>query len=110
MTTVDAKPHKRVSSVSKAQAAKARVPRPPNAWILYRSEKSQEIKDWRAQLQESRGENLNGKGTKTSRQRQADMSREIAQMWKCESPQVKEHYVRLSEQMRQEHRRRYPVR
>jgi HMG (high mobility group) box len=78
-----------------------RPPRPPNSWILYRSSKSREI---RAQLQSA-----SGTATVSSRDRQAEISRLVSNMWKNESQEVKDHYSALAEEKRVDHRQRYPV-
>lgn len=78
------------------------APRPPNAWILYRSDKSQELKRRKASSPEL--------VAMSSRQRQAEMSREISVLWKHESKSVKDHYARRAEKERADHRQRYPVR
>ncbi|KAK7057403.1 HMG box domain-containing protein [Favolaschia claudopus] len=61
-------------------------PRPPNAWILYRAEKSKTI----------------------TRKAQADVSKEIAAMWKAELPHVRAEYERRADIKKAEHAAMYP--
>ncbi|KAJ7497114.1 hypothetical protein FB451DRAFT_967132, partial [Mycena latifolia] len=61
-------------------------PRPPNAWILYRAEKSKEI----------------------GRKAQSDVSKEISAMWKAEAPHVRAEYERRADLKKAEHQAMYP--
>ncbi|KAJ7502787.1 hypothetical protein B0H11DRAFT_1711498 [Mycena galericulata] len=61
-------------------------PRPPNAWILYRADKSKEI----------------------GRKAQSDVSKEISAMWKAESPHVRAEYERRADLRKAEHQAMYP--
>ncbi|KAJ7874693.1 hypothetical protein B0H14DRAFT_3859668 [Mycena olivaceomarginata] len=61
-------------------------PRPPNAWILYRAEKSKVI----------------------GRKAQADVSKEISAMWKAELPHVRAEYERRADIKKAEHAAMYP--
>ncbi|KAJ7128884.1 hypothetical protein C8R43DRAFT_957402 [Mycena crocata] len=61
-------------------------PRPPNAWILYRAEKSKAI----------------------GRKAQSDVSKEISAMWKAETPDVRAEYERRAEEKKAEHSAMYP--
>ncbi|KAJ7124922.1 hypothetical protein C8R44DRAFT_618789, partial [Mycena epipterygia] len=61
-------------------------PRPPNAWILYRAEKSKEI----------------------GRKAQSDVSKEISAMWKAEAPHVRAEYERRADLKKAEHHAMYP--
>ncbi|KAF7321487.1 HMG box domain-containing protein [Mycena kentingensis (nom. inval.)] len=66
--------------------ANTNPPRPPNAWILYRSEKA---KDW-------------------GRMAQGDISKQISHMWKNESPAVRAEYERRADIKKAEHQAKYP--
>ncbi|KAH9828829.1 uncharacterized protein C8Q71DRAFT_453437 [Rhodofomes roseus] len=68
--------------------------RPPNAWILYRSDKLRELT---AQRDPSAPKRL-----------QADISKEIADFWKTEDPEVKREYERIADIKKQEHMQAYP--
>ncbi|KII92243.1 hypothetical protein PLICRDRAFT_103505, partial [Plicaturopsis crispa FD-325 SS-3] len=67
-------------------------PRPPNAWIIYRSDKLQQLAPPPGQKSPP----------------QADVSRTIAKMWRQESDPVREHYERLAEKKKAEHAIMYP--
>ncbi|KAI0730213.1 high mobility group box domain-containing protein, partial [Fomitopsis betulina] len=69
-------------------------PRPPNAWILYRSDKLRELAERR--------------DPHAPKRLQADISKEISEMWKSENPEIKREYERISEIKKQEHRTQYP--
>ena len=68
------------------------VTRPPNAWILYRSNKIAELKDDPA---------LTGR-------LQADISKMIGALWRNEKPEVKAHYEGLAETRKAEHAQLHP--
>ncbi|KAG2072273.1 hypothetical protein BDR04DRAFT_417616 [Suillus decipiens] len=68
-------------------------PRPPNAWILYRSDKIKVLPP-AAPGQRSRA--------------QADVSKLISDMWRNESDAVKLEYERLADAKKAEHQRLYP--
>lgn len=116
-----------VSTPSNSQTKKSRaptprkniIPRPPNAWILYRSAKIKERceSEWReefADIRESRllaGVSHQAKSSSSSSNAstvQAYMSKRIADLWKSESPETKHHYFRLSQEKKLEHARLYP--
>ncbi|KAJ7072458.1 hypothetical protein C8F01DRAFT_1104064 [Mycena amicta] len=61
-------------------------PRPPNAWILYRTDRAKEI----------------------GRKAQADVSREISAMWRNELPVVRAQYERMADIKKAEHHAMYP--
>ncbi|TFK75332.1 hypothetical protein BDN72DRAFT_787252 [Pluteus cervinus] len=67
-------------------------PRPPNAWILYRSDKLRELPP----------------STPNQRMVQADVSRLISTMWKSEAEDVRAEYERRADQKKAEHALRYP--
>lgn len=71
---------------------KDKPPRPPNAWILYRSDKLREMPTEPGQ----------------PRRAQADVSKEISRMWKSESAQVRAHYEQLADIRKAEHAIEYP--
>ena len=68
-------------------------PRPPNAWILYRSEKIRTLPPLQP------GE---------ARRAQADVSRMISEMWKNETEEERGRYERMAEQKKAEHQLKYP--
>ncbi|KAG2033502.1 high mobility group box domain-containing protein, partial [Suillus americanus] len=68
-------------------------PRPPNAWILYRSDKIKVLPPAQPG-QRSRA--------------QADVSKLISDMWRNESDAVKLEYERLADARKAEHQRLYP--
>ncbi|KIJ19098.1 hypothetical protein PAXINDRAFT_70028, partial [Paxillus involutus ATCC 200175] len=80
-----------IAGSSRQQPAyKVQPPRPPNAWILYRSDK---LKD----LPPSK-----------ERRAQADVSKLISNLWKNETEQVKLEYERMADARKAEHQRLYP--
>ncbi|KAG9093304.1 hypothetical protein FS749_014641 [Ceratobasidium sp. UAMH 11750] len=68
-------------------------PRPPNAWILYRSDKLREL----AAVQPP-----------GPRKPQAEISKIISQMWSAEGPETKGHYEARAEEKKAEHAALYP--
>ena len=72
-----------------------RPPRPANAWILYRSAKMKVLKD-----PQSSGQ---------PRRTQADISKLIAEMWKNETPEVRQFYEAMSDMKKAEHLAQYPT-
>lgn len=80
--------HEQVRHLSQSQP-----PRPPNAWILYRSDKIKVLPP-AAPGQRSRA--------------QADVSKLISDMWRNESDAVKLEYERLADAKKAEHQRLYP--
>lgn len=71
-----------------------KVPRPPNAWILYRSDKVREL-ELRA-------------GPSKPRRPQAEISKEISIMWKEELPEVKAGYEKAAAIKKAIHAAKYP--
>ncbi|KAI8848401.1 putative HMG box protein, partial [Chytridium lagenaria] len=71
------------------------IPRPPNAFILYRQDKQPELLE---QLQATCSKSLNSK----------DMSILIGRMWKEESAEEKQRYKNMSSQIKREHQEKYP--
>lgn len=68
-----------------------KILRPPNAWILYRSDKLAEAK--------------NAQGQRTP---QAELSKLIAESWRSEKPEVKRSYEKQAELRKQQHEAQYP--
>ncbi|EPQ57488.1 high mobility group box, partial [Gloeophyllum trabeum ATCC 11539] len=68
-------------------------PRPPNAWILYRSDKLKTLPPVPPGM---------------PRRAQADVSREISLMWKNEREEVRAQYERLAEVRKAQHQNAYP--
>lgn len=83
----------RTSTTAKTRPKDVQPPRPPNAWILYRSDKLKSLPP------EQPGE---------QRRAQADVSKLISELWKRESDAVKLEYERLADAKKAEHQRLYP--
>lgn len=75
---------------SRHRERKVQPPRPPNAWILYRSFKFSEIRQGNERLS------------------QAAVSKLISSMWKNETEHVRRHFERLAEDKKAEHQQLYP--
>jgi hypothetical protein len=71
-----------------------RISRPPNAWILYRSEKLVEMKEISSR----------------TRTPQAILSKMIAERWRLETPESKKRYEVMAGLKKQEHEMLYPSR
>lgn len=69
-----------------------RVARPMNTWILYRTAKARELKDL----------------DPTSRATQGEISKKISELWRNESPLVRESFEKLAKQEREEHGIKHP--
>ncbi|PWN51166.1 hypothetical protein IE53DRAFT_305790, partial [Violaceomyces palustris] len=82
-------------------AKEQRTPRPPNAWILYRSQKYQEFREKTNSLASS-----SEAGKPKS---QAEISRIISSMWQGESAETKQHYEALAEARKIAHQKTYPT-
>ncbi|KAI0785528.1 high mobility group box domain-containing protein, partial [Abortiporus biennis] len=67
-------------------------PRPRNPWILFRGDALKMYKP-------AEGE---------TGQQQAQVSKEIAKMWRNASPQIRAHYEDLAEIEKAEHKAKYP--
>ncbi|KAJ7251229.1 high mobility group box domain-containing protein, partial [Mycena rebaudengoi] len=78
------------SSAPNTEPPTVQPPRPPNAWILYLSDKCQELKE--------RGE---GRAFATQ-------SKEIGAMWQCESVAVRELYAARAKEAARQHKLQYP--
>ncbi|KAI6129432.1 hypothetical protein EDD16DRAFT_1701428 [Pisolithus croceorrhizus] len=74
---------------SSTTTVRVQPPRPPNAWILYRSDKLR-------QLPPAKG------------RAQADVSKTISEMWKNETDTVRLFYERMADARKAEHQRMYP--
>ncbi|CAE6381628.1 unnamed protein product [Rhizoctonia solani] len=72
---------------------KAQPPRPPNAWILYRSDKLKELA-----TSQPPG----------PRKPQAEISKIISQLWQAEGPETKGMYEARAEEKKAEHAALYP--
>ncbi|KAL7008267.1 hypothetical protein EMMF5_001996 [Cystobasidiomycetes sp. EMM_F5] len=77
-----------------AQVAPVKVPRPPNAWILYRSD---QIVQLRAKMPEG-----------AARPTQADLSKIFGEQWRNETEAVKLKYEGAAEAARELHAQKYP--
>ena len=71
-----------------------KIPRPPNAWILYRTDR---LRQWKA----SRSPN-------DPPVKQADISRFIADRWKAEDEAIKLEYEKRAAIAKAEHKKRFP--
>ncbi|KAG8840078.1 hypothetical protein FRC20_005805, partial [Serendipita sp. 405] len=86
--------HSTLPSVANGGSTPAnQPPRPANAWILYRSHKMKDLTPSEPGL---------------PRRPQADISKQIAEMWKNETPEIRQHYERLSDLKKAEHLALYP--
>ncbi|KAG1745521.1 uncharacterized protein EDB91DRAFT_1246401 [Suillus paluster] len=81
------------SSTTAKSRANVKPPRPPNAWILYRSDKVKFL----AQNQ-----------PEGQRRAQADVSKLVAEMWRNEKREVKLEYERLADGKKVDHQVQYP--
>ncbi|TKY86609.1 hypothetical protein EX895_004248 [Sporisorium graminicola] len=78
-----------------------KIPRPPNAFILYRSNKMRELKN------QKNPQGLSDTGLdKLDYQRQ--LSKVIGQLWRDETAEVKAAFYEKAQQAALEHRQRYP--
>lgn len=77
-----------------------KIPRPPNAFILYRSNKMRELARQETQPRFDTGL------SKLDYQRQ--LSKRIGELWRNETPQVKATFYEKASQAAQEHALRYP--
>ncbi|SPO31617.1 related to HMG-box transcription factor [Ustilago trichophora] len=86
---------------NRAEAAEPHTPRPPNAWILYRSQKFREIQQTRDSQARS--------GSSEKPKSQAEISRIISQMWQNETTAVKQEFEALADEKKLAHQRMYPT-
>ena len=84
-----------------AEPAEPHTPRPPNAWILYRSQKFREIQQQR--------DAQTSLGSSESPKSQAEISRIISQMWQNETAAVKQRFEALADEKKLAHQRMYPT-
>lgn len=84
----------RKRSKSKKKGEANRAPRPPNAWILYRAQKNQEIVD-----RQREGER---EGRGGARLQQSEVSRIISSMWQAEGKDTKERLAELARKHKDE--------
>ena len=77
-----------------------RTPRPPNAWILYRSQKFRELE----QSKDPQAHSANTGKTKS----QAEISRIISAMWQNEPESVRRSFEALADEKKLEHQKMYP--
>ncbi|KAG8732639.1 hypothetical protein FRC11_011908, partial [Ceratobasidium sp. 423] len=87
------RPDRQRTTPSSTAAGKAQPPRPPNAWILYRSDKLKELA-----TNQPPG----------PRKPQAEISKIISQMWQAEGPETKGMYEARAEEKKAEHAALYP--
>ncbi|KAE8219206.1 hypothetical protein CF319_g7057 [Tilletia indica] len=98
-----------------------RIKRPHNAWIIYRTEKSRELRDSFLQgllptaaasssssSSSSSSNHAHLLGTGATPKREADLSKYLAAMWKNETPEVKEKYAERARAEREAHLQRHP--
>ncbi|KAI0716730.1 hypothetical protein C8Q76DRAFT_794992 [Earliella scabrosa] len=72
------------------------IPRPPNAFIIYRAERERLIRAQRQALDIA------------DKPKASDLSKDLGAAWRAEPPEVKEKYRLLAEKAREEHKRDYP--
>jgi hypothetical protein len=70
---------------------KAHIPRPPNSWILYRTDTLRTLSI-----------------SPSSRRKQSSISQEISEMWKSAPPELRAEYQEKAERAKEEHKRKYP--
>ncbi|PCH43977.1 hypothetical protein WOLCODRAFT_54214, partial [Wolfiporia cocos MD-104 SS10] len=86
-------------------------PRPPNAWILYRTDRLRELQ---AQLPPPADPGPDGAPADPgSRRKKGKLSMAVAshtlgEMWKAESPAVRAEYERLANEKKTEHANAHP--
>ncbi|KIJ23462.1 hypothetical protein M422DRAFT_195883, partial [Sphaerobolus stellatus SS14] len=86
----------RTTPTRKRDPLKNNPPRPPNAWILFRSDEFKKI------LEEMK------RDPTQKRMPQADISKLIAARWKTISDDERQEYEKLSERKKVEHMELYP--
>ena len=85
-----ARPRRTEEGSSRKRDRKVQPPRPPNAWILYRSKKFALIRETNERLS------------------QAAVSKRISIMWRNETEQIRRQFEREAEEKKAEHQERYP--
>lgn len=73
----------------KSSSGAIKIARPPNAWILYRSTK---LAEWKSKNPELYAKGGRSKAERGNRPTQASMSKQIADMWREEPQEVKDHF------------------
>ncbi|EJF58205.1 high mobility group box domain-containing protein, partial [Dichomitus squalens] len=71
-----------------------KIPRPPNAWILYRTDL---LNQWKA-----------NRSPHEPPSRQSDISRLVSARWKAEDSAIKLEYEKRAAIAKAEHKKRYP--
>lgn len=99
----------------RSQADKELVPpRPPNAWILYRSIKFKEFKAKKFSSPMSMTPPLSASPASTVSSNnahsglQAEVSRIVSDMWKSEKEEVKLSYIKMAEEKKNQHMEMFP--
>lgn len=85
----------------RTEAAEPHTPRPPNAWILYRSQKFREIQQNR--------ESQTRSGSTDKPKSQAEISRIISQLWQNETSAVKQKFEAMADEKKLAHQKMYPT-
>ncbi|THV06792.1 HMG-box, partial [Dendrothele bispora CBS 962.96] len=75
----------------------SKIPRPPNAWILFRSDMSRRVDP-----------NIVDSTGRPTRKTQAAVSKEISEMWKNLDAQTRAEYERRADAKKAEHSIQYP--
>ncbi|GAA6029190.1 hypothetical protein JCM8097_001644 [Rhodosporidiobolus ruineniae] len=85
----------RRARTSRRRVPEGLIPRPPNAWLLYRSARVKEF----AERRKNGGPEMPA---------QSDLSKIVAEMWRSEPLDIREAYARLALAEAEEHAKRYP--
>lgn len=83
----------------------SKVARPPNAWILYRSDKLVEYRKLNPEMYEKMSRSKADRGIRPT---QANMSKTIAEWWAKEPQSVKDHYHKEATARSVRHQAEYP--
>lgn len=83
----------------KVHKDKNHIPRPANAFILFRSDPASRAEV----LVQARGD-----GGETRQERQADISKQLSEVWKKLPADVKAYWRQRAEEAKEEHKRQYP--
>lgn len=78
------------STHPRTNETRLRIRRPPNAWILYRTEKSQTLRKQQPKLSNN------------------EVSQILSQRWHSEPAEVRAHYKSLAAERKRQHRQEYP--
>ncbi|KAL9939753.1 hypothetical protein V8E36_001570 [Tilletia maclaganii] len=81
-----------------------RTPRPSNSWMLYRAYKAKELADFRA------SQGLGGPASLPEHLRpgKGALTKIVADLWRNETAEVREHFHQLAEQEKMDHKQKYP--